>query len=58
LLNPCQHLLGCGNDLRGILEPRVIDQVLGINHSNSMADKSMSPVSSGEGWVAEVSDYF
>ena len=57
LLNPRQHLLDSRNDLGGILKARVIDKVLGINHSDSMADQPSSPVASSEGWVAEVPDY-
>jgi hypothetical protein len=58
LLDPVQHLVRCHNDFRGIFETRVIDKMLWINYSDSMSDYSMGPVSSGEGWVAEVSDYF
>jgi hypothetical protein len=58
MLNPRQHLLRCHNDLGGILKPHVIGKVLWINHSDSMGDYPMRRHSGGEGWVAEVSDYF
>jgi len=58
MLNPRQHLLRCQKDLRGVFKPHVIGKVFWINHSDSMGDHPMRPDARGEGWVAQVSNYF